>query len=258
MNNKLIDLDAFKIFEALSAQNLQINPFYIKITGSLVGGYLLTQLVYLFRSYDYQEFYQKDGCLRDRLLLSEWELKTQKKELVRLGLINIRIGLHKVTHYTINIEKIINLAVDNNTKLSSIKAESSDLKKRNPPIYKSGILRYIYKEENTKQTTLNKNTKHIINGNVDNSKGKAADAAVPFESALDFVELPTDRMSHVQIEMAEIEGMRTSTIKHFITIPEYIAVDILRSYRKNASKVRDVNKYFLGAAKNRLRNDRVA
>ena len=128
------NINTFKIFDALSAQNLQINPFYIKIAGSITGGYLLTQLVYLFRGFGYQEFYQKDFVLRERLMLSEWELRSQKEELIKRGLISIRLGQSKLNYYTVNIQNIINLAVDNKSEFKSINEESSDSKTRNPRI----------------------------------------------------------------------------------------------------------------------------
>lgn len=151
----------FKIFDALSAQNLQINPFYIEIAGSITGGYLLTQLVYLFRGFSYREFYQKDKDMMERLRLTEWELRAQKKELVKRALLRVRYGKGKLSYYTINIERIIDIAVDKHVdkpiELSSRNEDSSFLETRIPRIQKRGILGTVYKETNTKET-LNKDT----------------------------------------------------------------------------------------------------
>lgn len=159
MSSNITPEQGFKIFDALSSENLQINPFYIKIAGSITGGYLLTQLVYLFKGvYHYQEFFKKDSYFKEKLLLSEWELRAQKKELVKRGLIAIRLGKGKISHYIVNVQRIIEMAVDKfvdkpvDNKL--INCESVDLKTRIPQIQKRGILVNLYKEQNTKQELL--------------------------------------------------------------------------------------------------------
>lgn len=251
MDYNKVDLEKLKIAKNFGTKNLQINPFFIKISGSIVGGYLLSQLWYLFNEvYDWKEFYHKDVYLREKLHLSEWELRSQKKELVKRQLINIRQGKGNITYYSVNIQKLIDLAsVDNNTELKLRNEESSDLETRNPRIQKRGILGTHIRKKDPKTKIPKTDPKNLlINGDVD--KIIAPIGAVPNESA-------NNSVSYLQIELSEIQNIKLATIKEILTYPEYIVIDVLRTYRKNANRVREVNRYLLVAIRQRGQQENV-
>ena len=75
---------------------------------------------------------------------------------------------------------------------------------------------------------------------------------VPIERGGISFEFQVPFPSYIQIQLAEIPGITTNTMNQFLLVPEYLSIDIIKSYQKNATKVRDVNKYLRGAIKNRV------
>jgi len=103
--------DQFKLFDSLTAKQFNINPLYIKISGSVTAGYFLTQLGFLYRAFDYKEFWRTDKQLCEDYCLTLEEVMGNRKKLIKLGLISVeRKGVPAKLHYTINISKIIELA----------------------------------------------------------------------------------------------------------------------------------------------------
>jgi hypothetical protein len=101
-----------RLFDTLSSENKQINKFYIKITGSITGGYFLTQLVYLFKAFKYQPFFKQDSKMISMYLFTKKELRNHRQKLIDLDLISTeRRGSPAKLFYTVNIQKIIDLAV---------------------------------------------------------------------------------------------------------------------------------------------------
>lgn len=137
------------IVEAISSKCLQMNPFFIKITGSVVSGYLLTQLYWLSKEYRHDEFYKNDAHFFNKLMLTEWELRAHKKKLKDLGLINIRYGKDKKPFYTVNILKICDLAVDN-----------SDFVNEDSSVPKTRIPRHV--NEESSGTYIRKKNSQIL------------------------------------------------------------------------------------------------
>lgn len=104
--------DLFKLFDQLNAKSYHINPFYIEIAGSVTAGYLLTQLIFLSRSFAYEPFYRTDNVLRAAYKLGQKELMGARNKLIAAGLISIqRLGVPARLYYTINIDRIIELAI---------------------------------------------------------------------------------------------------------------------------------------------------
>jgi hypothetical protein len=100
------------VAEDLNQKLYDINPIYIDITGSITAGYLLTQLIFLSRSFGYREFCQTDAELQRDYRLGRRELADNRKKLISLGVISVvRKGVPAKLHYRINIEKIIELAI---------------------------------------------------------------------------------------------------------------------------------------------------
>lgn len=104
--------DLFKLFDKLVSKPYHINRFFVKIAGSITDGFLLTQLTYLYQQKDYQPFSPRDGYLREKYDLGDKELRGSRARLKAKGLISTQLaGVPAKLHYTINIDKIIELAL---------------------------------------------------------------------------------------------------------------------------------------------------
>jgi hypothetical protein len=84
--------------------------------GSLAAGFLLTQLVYLSRSFGYEEFYRTDEQLREKYRLGPKELINARKTLSKLGFVKSVLKKTKASilrkwHYTIDMDRIIDAAL---------------------------------------------------------------------------------------------------------------------------------------------------
>jgi hypothetical protein len=104
--------DLFKLFDQLNAQCYHINPLYIDMTGSQNAGFLLTQLIFLSRSFKHDQFYRTDQQLRDAYRFGSKELINARKTLMALGVVEaVRKGNPPKWHYRIVTEKIIELSL---------------------------------------------------------------------------------------------------------------------------------------------------
>ena len=110
--------DLFKLFDLLNAESYKINPLYVDMTGgSLVAGFLLTQLIFLARNFGYEEFYRTDEQLREAYRLGPKELINARKTLSKYGFVDsvqkkTKASILRKWHYTINIDKIVDAALE--------------------------------------------------------------------------------------------------------------------------------------------------
>jgi len=130
----------------LNQRPIAVYPVYIKITGSVNAGLLLSQLMYWYGAVNGRTFYKSDAEIMEETMLSESELRTAKNKLKSLSFIEIKAkGVPARTHYTINSQLLIS-EINN---FSS--AKSTKLKKRNQQNYDSEINETI--TENTHENT---------------------------------------------------------------------------------------------------------
>lgn len=141
----------------LNQRPIAVYPIYIKITGSVNAGLLLSQLMYWYGAMNGKIFYKTDAEIMQETCLSESELRTAKNKLKSMSFIGIKAkGVPAKTHYSINAEKLIS-EIHN---ISSVK--STKLKKRNQQNCNSEINETIT-ESTTENTT--KNTSYILSKN---------------------------------------------------------------------------------------------
>ena len=87
----------------LNERPIAFYPYYAKLTGSILSGVLLSQLMYWFTKKD--KFYKTDKELRDETLLSENELRTAKGKIKKIPFIKItKEGIPCKTYYAIEWE----------------------------------------------------------------------------------------------------------------------------------------------------------
>jgi len=141
----------------LNQRPIAVYAIYIKITGSVNAGLLLSQLMYWYGAVNGRIFYKSDCEIMEETCLSESELRTAKNKLKLMSFIEIKAkGVPAKTHYSINAEKLIS-EIHN---FSSVK--STKLKKRNQQNCNSEINETIT-ESTTENTT--KNTSYILSEN---------------------------------------------------------------------------------------------
>ena len=135
----------------LNQRPIAVYPIYIKITGSVNAGLLLSQLMYWYGAMNGRIFYKTDAEIMEETCLSESELRTAKNKLKSMSFIEIKAkGVPAKTYYSINAEKLIS-EIHN---FSS--AKSTKLKTRNQRNSNSEFNETITEnttENNTKITT---------------------------------------------------------------------------------------------------------
>ena len=137
----------------LNQRPIAVYPIYIKITGSVNAGLLLSQLMYWYGAMNGRIFYKTDAEIMEETCLSESELRTAKNKLKSMSFIEIKAkGVPAKTYYSINAEKLIS-EIHN---FSS--AKSTKLKTRNQRNSNSEFNETI--TENTTENTT-KNTTDI-------------------------------------------------------------------------------------------------
>ena len=141
----------------LNQRPIAVYPIYIKITGSVNAGLLLSQLMYWYGAMNGRIFYKTDAEIMEETCLSESELRTAKNKLKSMSFIEIKAkGVPAKTYYSINAEKLIG-KIHN---FSSVK--STKLKKRNQQNCNSEINETI--TESTSENTT-ENTSYILSEN---------------------------------------------------------------------------------------------
>ena len=137
----------------LNQRPIAVYPIYIKITGSVNAGLLLSQLMYWYGAVNGRIFYKSDIEIMEETCLSESELRTAKNKLKSMPFIEIKAkGVPAKTHYSINAENLISEI----HAFSS--AKSTKLKTRNQRNSNSEFNETI--TENTTENTT-KNTTDI-------------------------------------------------------------------------------------------------
>jgi hypothetical protein len=132
----------------LNQRPIAVYPIYIKLTGSVNAGLLLSQIMYWYSAMKGKKFYKSDAEIMEETMLSLNELRGAKLRLKELPFIMITLhGIPAKTHYDINVTLLIN-AINENTLVKSTKLNKLKSQKYNGEI----------NECNTENTTEN-NTK---------------------------------------------------------------------------------------------------
>src|SRR5208337_1163724 len=107
IRGKLMNNNLKSLFSALNDRLIDFYPIFAKITGSITSGLLLSQIAYLSKAMNYQEFCQTDSDFRDELCMGSYELTNAKKILVDLSVVSIvRKGIPAKSFYKLDREKL--------------------------------------------------------------------------------------------------------------------------------------------------------
>jgi hypothetical protein len=139
-----------KLLINLNQRPIAVYPVYIKLTGSVNAGLLLSQIMYWYGAVNGRTFYKSDAEIMEETMLSINELRHAKARLKQMSFLKITLhGVPAKTHYTID-DKLLFSQINECSLV-----ESTKLDKSKPRNYNSGI-----NETNTENTTENttKNT----------------------------------------------------------------------------------------------------
>jgi hypothetical protein len=139
-----------KLLINLNQRPIAVYPIYIKLTGSVNAGLLLSQIMYWYGAVNGRTFYKSDAEIMEETMLSVNELRHAKARLKQMSFIKITLhGVPAKTHYTID-DKLLFSEINECSLV-----ESTKLDKSKPRNYNSAI-----NETNTENTTENttKNT----------------------------------------------------------------------------------------------------
>ena len=143
----------------LNQRPIAVYPIYIKLTGSVNAGLLLSQIMYWYGAMKGKTFYKSDTEIMEETMLSVNELRHAKLRLKQMSFIKISLhGIPAKTHYTIDDKLLISEI--NECSL----VESTKLNKSKPRNYNSD-----FNETNTENTTEN-TTKNTTDISFKNSK----------------------------------------------------------------------------------------
>jgi hypothetical protein len=111
----------------LNQRPIAVYPIYIKITGSVNAGLLLSQLMYWYGAVNGRVFYKNDIEIMEETMLSESELRGAKAKLKTMSFINIKAkGIPATTHYTIDAQMLISeIEQYSSVKLTKLKTRKS-------------------------------------------------------------------------------------------------------------------------------------
>ena len=141
----------------LNQRPIAVYPIYIKITGSVTSGLLLSQIMYWYSAVNGRAFYKSDAEIMEETMLTINELRSAKLRLKSLSFINIYLkGVPAKTHYDVNAD----LLFSEINKCSLVK--STKLDKLNPLNSVSDINETIT-ENTTENTTKNTSKKECEN-----------------------------------------------------------------------------------------------
>ena len=141
----------------LNQRPIAVYPVYIKLTGSVNAGLLLSQIMYWYSAVKGRTFYKSDAEIMEETMLTVNELRHAKARLKQMSFLKITLhGVPAKTHYTID-ERLLISEINESSLVESTKLDSSN--QRN---YNSG-----FNETNTENTTENttKNTTEIYSQN---------------------------------------------------------------------------------------------
>jgi hypothetical protein len=139
-----------KLLINLNQRPIAVYPVYIKLTGSVNAGLLLSQIMYWYGAVNGRTFYKSDAEIMDETMLSINELRHAKVRLKQMSFLKITLhGVPAKTHYTID-DKLLFSQINECSLV-----ELTKLDKSKPRNYNSD-----FNETNTENTTENttKNT----------------------------------------------------------------------------------------------------
>ena len=138
-----------KLLINLNLRPIAVYPVYIKLTGSVNAGLLLSQIMYWYSAVNGRTFYKSDAEIMEETMLSVNELRHAKARLKQMSFIKITLhGVPAKTHYTID-DKLLFSEINQCSLV-----ESTKLDKSKPRNYNSGINETIT-ENTTENTTKN-------------------------------------------------------------------------------------------------------
>ena len=141
-----------EILIKLNQRPIAVYPIYIKITGSVTSGLLLSQIMYWYSAVNGRAFYKSDAEIMEETMLTANELRSAKLRLKGLSFMNMYLkGVPARTHYEIDAD----LLFSEINKCSLVK--STKLDKLNPLNSYSEINETI--TENTTENTTKNTTK---------------------------------------------------------------------------------------------------
>jgi len=142
-----------EILIKLNQRPIAVYPIYIKLTGSVTSGLLLSQIMYWYSAVNGRAFYKSDAEIMEETMLTANELRSAKLRLKGLSFMNMYLkGVPARTHYEIDAD----LLFSEINKSSLVK--STKLDKLNPRNSYSEINETITEsttENSTKNTTKN-------------------------------------------------------------------------------------------------------
>jgi len=138
-----------EILIKLNQRPIAVYPIYIKITGSVTSGLLLSQIMYWYSAVNGRAFYKSDAEIMEETMLTANELRSAKLRLKSLSFMNMYLkGVPARTHYEVDAD----LLFSEINKSSLVK--STKLDKLNPLNSVSDINETIT-ESTTENTTKN-------------------------------------------------------------------------------------------------------
>jgi hypothetical protein len=138
-----------EILIKLNQRPIAVYPIYIKLTGSVTSGLLLSQIMYWYSAVNGRAFYKSDAEIMEETMLTANELRSAKLRLKSLSFMNMYLkGVPARTHYEIDAD----LLFSEINKSSLVK--STKLDKLNPLNSVSDINETIT-ETTTENTTKN-------------------------------------------------------------------------------------------------------
>jgi len=138
-----------EILIKLNQRPIAVYPIYIKITGSITSGLLLSQIMYWYSAVNGRVFYKSDAEIMEETMLTANELRSAKLRLKSFSFMNMYLkGVPARTHYEIDAD----LLFSEINKSSLVK--STKLDKLNPLNSVSDINETIT-ESTTENTTKN-------------------------------------------------------------------------------------------------------
>ena len=139
-----------KLLINLNLRPIAVYPVYIKLTGSVNAGLLLSQIMYWYGAVNGRTFYKSDSEIMEETMLSVNELRHAKARLKQMSFIKITLhGVPAKTHYTID-DKLLFSEINECSLVESTKLDKSKPRNYNSEINET-------KTENTTENTT-KNT----------------------------------------------------------------------------------------------------
>lgn len=119
-----------EILIKLNQRPIAVYPIYIKLTGSVTSGLLLSQIMYWYSAVNGRAFYKSDAEIMEETMLTANELRSAKLRLKSLSFINIYLkGVPAKTHYNVNADllfsEINKCSLVKSTKLDKLNSLNS-------------------------------------------------------------------------------------------------------------------------------------